>query len=262
MKGFLKWFNSSSKMKRWMLLIVIGIILSCYGIAEILVLKEMSFMEVGKIIVVFIVGFLSIVIGLVGLNKRTLEVLVESTDNRMENKKNVNVKSLIFNKTVYDQGPNIVVIGGGTGLNTVLSGLKKYTNNLTAIVTISDYGEEISNSRKELGTLPLDDIKDSIISLANKENDMNMLLNYQFKTGKLRGLSFSDIYFLAMNEVNKDFTKSIMNSNNILNITGKVIPVTLDQMNITAELENGYTITEKSKIPEITYEKVKTVWIN
>ena len=259
MKGFLKWFNSSSKMKRWMLLIVIGIILSCYGIAEILVLKEMSFMEVGKIIVVFIVGFLSIVIGLVGLNKRTLEVLVESTDNRMENKKNVNVKSLIFNKTVYDQGPNIVVIGGGTGLNTVLSGLKKYTNNLTAIVTISDYGEEISNSRKDLGTLPLDDIKDSIISLANKENDMNMLLNYQFKTGKLRGLSFSDIYFLAMNEVNKDFTKSIMNSNNILNITGKVIPVTLDQMNITAELENGYTITEKSKIPEITYEKVTKI---
>lgn len=256
MKGFFKWLNNNSKMKRWMLLIVVGIILACYGIAEILVLKEMSFTLVGKIIVVFVIGFLAIVIGLIGLNKRTLEVLVESTDKRMEDKKNVNVKSLIFNKTVYDQGPNIVVIGGGTGLNTVLTGLKKYTNNLTAIVTISDYGEEISNSRKELGTMPLDDIKDSMIALANEENDMNKLLNYNFKIGRLMGLSFSDIYFLAMKEVNRDFAKSIMNSNHILNITGKVLPVTLDQMNITAELANGYTITEKSRIPEVVYDKV------
>ena len=66
----------------------------------------------------------------------------------MENRKNVNIKSLIFNKKVYEQGPNIVVIGGGTGLNTVLAGLKKYTDNLTAIVTVSDYGEEASTSRK------------------------------------------------------------------------------------------------------------------
>ena len=121
MKGFFKWFKNESKMKRWMFLILIGILLACYGIAEILVLKEMSFTEVGKIIAIFVVGFLAIVTGLIGLNKRTLEVLVESTDERMDNKKNVNVKSLIFNKTVYDQGPNIVVIGGGTGLNTVLA---------------------------------------------------------------------------------------------------------------------------------------------
>ena len=258
-KGFFKWFQNSSKMKRWMFLILIGILLACYGIAEILVLKEMSFKEVGKIIAVFIVGFLSIIIGLVGLNKRTLEVLVESTDDRMENRKNVNVKSLIFNKTVYNQGPNIVVIGGGTGLNTVLSGLKKYTNNLTAIVTVSSYGEQVSDSRRELGTLPLDDIKDSMIALSNEENQMSKLLNYNFRYGKLRGLSFSDIYFLAMKEVNQDFAKSIINSNEILNIIGKVIPVTLDEMNITAELANGYVVTEKSRIPEVVYDKITKI---
>ena len=259
MKGFFRWFQNSSKMKRWMFLILIGIVLACYGIAEILVLKEMSFAEVGKIIAIFVVGFLSIIIGLVGLNKRTLEVLVESTDERMENKNNVNVNSLIFNKTVYNQGPNIVVIGGGTGLNTVLSGLKKYTNNLTAIVTVSDYGEQVSESRRELGTLPLDDIKDSMIALSNEEDQMNKLLNYKFRAGKLRGLSFSDIYFLAMNEVNKDFSKSIINSNKVLNITGKVIPVTLDEMNITAELANGYVITEKSRIAEVVYDKITKI---
>ena len=252
MKGFFKWFQNSSKMKRWMFLILMGIVFACYGISEILVLKEMSFVEVGKIIAIF-------VIGLVGLNKRTLEVLVESTDERMENKNNVNVNSLIFNKTVYNQGPNIVVIGGGTGLNTVLSGLKKYTNNLTAIVTVSDYGEQVSESRRELGTLPLDDIKDSMIALANEENQMDKLLNYKFRAGRLRGLSFSDIYFLAMNEVNKDFSKSIINSNKVLNITGKVIPVTLDEMNITAELANGYVITEKSRIAEVVYDKITKI---
>ena len=110
MKGIMQWFKSSNKMKRWILLILIGILLACYGLAEILVLKEISFTKVGKIIAIFIVGFVAIVLGLVFLNKRTLEVLVEATDDRMDNKKNVNVKSLIFNKTVYDQGPNIVVI--------------------------------------------------------------------------------------------------------------------------------------------------------
>ena len=259
MKGFMQWFKSSTKMKRWIFLILIGILLACFGMAEVLVLKEITFKEVGKIVAIFVVGFLAIVFGLIFLNKITLEVLVESTDERMEKKSEVNVNSLIFNKKVYDKGPNIVVIGGGTGLNTVLTGLKKYTSNLTAIVTISDYGEEASISRKELGTKPLEDITGSIISLSNNEEEMSKLLNYKFLSGKLRGLNFSDIYFLGMKEVNNSFQDSIIKSNEILNIIGKVIPVTLDEMNITAELENGYIVTEKSKIPEICYEKVTKI---
>ena len=177
MKGFMQWFKSSSKMKRWMFLILIGIILACYGLAKILVMKEISFQEVGQVIAIFVVGFIAIVLGLIFLNKRTLEILIEATDERMENKNNVNIKSLIFNKTVYDKGPNIVVIGGGTGLNTVLEGMKNYTNNLTAIVTVSDYGEKISNSRKELEMLTLNDIKDSIISLSTKKEQIEKLFN-------------------------------------------------------------------------------------
>jgi uncharacterized cofD-like protein len=259
MNGFMQWFKSSNKMKRWMFLILIGILLACYGLSEILVMKEISFQEVGKVIVIFVLGFVSIVLGLIFLNKRTLEVLIESTDERMENKKNVNVKSLIFNKTVYDQGPNIVVIGGGTGLNTVLSGLKNYTSNLTAIVTISDYGEVATNSRKELGTLPLGDVKDSIISLASKDGEINKLFNYEFKEGRLKGFNFSDIYFSAMKEINGNFEDSIIKSNEVLNMVGKVIPVTLDEMKIVAELENGYMVEEKSKIAEVVSERVTKI---
>ena len=259
MNGIIKWFDSKSKLKRWMLIILIGIALVCYGTAEILVLKEMSFGELAKIIVIFVVGVIAIVSGLVGFNKRTLEILIESTDDRMNDKSNVNVKSLIFNKKVYHQGPNIVVIGGGTGLNTVLSGLKKYTDNLTAIVTISDYGEGQTESRKELQTMPLDDVKDSIIALANQEEQIDKLFNYKFTDGKLRNLTFSDIYFSAMKNINNDFSDSIIKSNEVLNIVGRVLPVTLDEMNITAELENGYLVTEKSKISEMVYDKVTKI---
>ena len=259
MNGFMHWFKSSTKMKRWIFLILIGIILCCYGIAEILVMREISFQEVGKVVAIFVVGFVAIVVGLVYINKRTLEVLIESTDERMENRKNVNINSLIFNKTVYDKGPNIVVIGGGTGLNTVLSGLKNYTSNLTAIVTVSDYGEAITNSRKELQTLPLNDIKESIIALSKKDEQVEKLLNHEFKTGKLRGLDFSDIYFLAMKEINGNFEDSIIKSNEVINMVGKVIPVTLDEMKIVAELANGYIVEEKSRIPEVVSEKLTKI---
>ena len=259
MNGLMQWFKASSKMKRWMLLILVGIMLACYGLAKVLVMKEISFQEVGEVICIFVIGFVAIILGLIFLNKRTLEVLIESTDERMENKNNVNVNSLIFNKTVYDKGPNIVVIGGGTGLNTVLSGLKQYTNNLTAIVTISDYGEMATSSRKELEVLPLDDVKDSIVSLSTKDGEMEKLFNYKFQKGRLRGLNFSDIYFSAMKDINGNFEDSVVKSNEVLNMIGRVIPVTLDEMKIVAELANGYIVEEKSRIPEVVQDKITKI---
>lgn len=259
MNGLMQWFKASSKMKRWMLLILVGIMLACYGLAKVLVMKEISFQEVGEVIFIFVIGFASIILGLIFLNKRTLEVLIESTDERMENKNNVNVNSLIFNKTVYDKGPNIVVIGGGTGLNTVLSGLKQYTNNLTAIVTISDYGEMATSSRKELEVLPLDDVKDSIVSLSTKDGEMEKLFNYKFQKGRLMGLNFSDIYFSAMKDINGNFEDSVVKSNEVLNMIGRVIPVTLDEMKIVAELANGYIVEEKSRIPEVVQDKITKI---
>ena len=82
----------------------------------------------------------------------------------MKNKKNVNVNSLIFDRTIYEKGPKVVVIGGGAGLNTVLTGMKRYTNNITAIVAVSEYGKEQTLSRRRLQTaLPLEDIKDRLV---------------------------------------------------------------------------------------------------
>ena len=259
MKGIFHWFKASTKMKRWILLILIGIILACYGMAEVLVLKEVSFEEVAKIVGVFVVGFTFIVIGLICINKRTLELLVEATDDRMEKKSRVNVNSLIFNKKVYNEGPKIVVIGGGTGLNTVLSGIKKYTNNVTAIVAVSSYGKKPTHSREALHILPMEDIRDSIIALSSDENAVWNLMNYEYVESGLEGLTFADLYFDAMKKINGEFTKSVSNSDKIFNMIGHVLPVTLDEMKICAELANGYIVEEKDRIPEVVYDKVTKI---
>ena len=261
MKGIWHWLKSSSKMKRWILLILIGIILTCYGISKILVQKEMQFIDAGKVIITFVIGFTFIVLGLILLNKRNMELFIEATDERMNHKKDVNVKSLIFDRTVYDRGPKIVVIGGGTGLNTVLTGMKRYTNNLTAIVAVSEYGKEPSNSRTQLKTtLPFEEIKDSIVALsADKKGELEKLLNHEMENSKLKGLKFSDIYFTAMKEIYWNNTDAIQQSNLIFNINGNILPATQEEVKICAELENGYVVEEKDKIPEIVNEKVTKI---
>lgn len=259
MKGFFEWFKPSAKMKRWIFTLLLGVVLSCYGLAEVLVMKELLFSEVAKVTSLFVIGFTLIVIGIVCMQKRTLEILIEASDDRIQTKNKVNLKSLIFNKKIYSEGPNIVVIGGGAGLNTVIKGLRKYTNNITAVVTVSAYGKLPSTSRKDLNVLPLDDIKDSIIALSDNEEILDKLLNTEFESGKLKGLSFSDIYFSAMKNISNNFSDSIENSNKIFNTVGKVLPVTLDEMKICAELENGMVIEDKDKIPEVAYEKVTKI---
>ena len=261
MKGILHWLKASSKMKRWIFLILAGIMLTCYGISKVLVEKEMEFVEAGKIIVIFVIGFTCIVLGLILLSKRTMELFIEATDDRMKHNKNVNVQSLIFDKKVYDRGPKIVAIGGGAGLNTVLTGMKRYTNNITAIVAVSEYGKVPSKSRLELGTaLPFEEIKDSLVALsADKKGELDNLLNHEMTNERLKGLKFSDIYFSAMKEIYWNDIDSVEKSNNIFNIIGKILPVTSQEMNICAELENGYIVEEKEKIPELVNEKMTKI---
>ena len=106
--GFFKWFTSKAKMKRWMLLILVGIILVGYGISTLLYFDTLGAIEILKIVGSFVIGFTTIIIGFVFMQKRTLELLVEESDTRKETQ---NVNTLILNKKVYNQGPKIVVIG-------------------------------------------------------------------------------------------------------------------------------------------------------
>ena len=262
MKGFFGWFKGSTKIKRWMFLILVGIVLVCYGISEILISDEMSIEGILKIIAMFVLGFTCVILGLVYIQKRTLELVIEANneeDEENRKKAQVSIQSLIFNKKVYEEGPKIVVIGGGEGVNTIIKGLKNYTNNITAIVTVSDYGVAPTDSRAALNLMPFEDIKGAIASLANENEMMEYLMNYKLKNDRLRDLSFGDVYLTAMNEIFGNITASIENATNVLNITGKVLPVSADEFTICAELENGAIVKEKSKIPEIAYDKVTKI---
>ena len=261
MKGIFQWFKNSSKMKRWILFILLGVILTSYGVALILTSKEaINFKYALKIIAFFTIGFTFVVLGVIFINKRTMELFIEATDKRLSSEKKVNINSLIFNKNIYEQGPNIVVIGGGSGLNTLADGLKRYTNNITAIVTISNYGENLNKNNEKMKYLQLEDIKNGISSLAIEDNSkMKKLLNYKFKGGTLKGVAFSDIYFEAMNDISNGLAEAVNESNNIFKIYGKVLPITEEKMKICAELGNGYVVEEKSRIATMVYEKLTKV---
>ncbi len=261
MNGIFHWFKDSSKMKRWIMLILVGIVFASFGMANMIVSSNaITFLQAAKIIVYFVIGFTCVVIGLVFINKRTMELFIEATDDRIDSDEKVNVNTLIFNKKVYNKGPKVVVIGGGSGLNTILEGLKKYTSNITAVVTVSDYGENFGQNNETMLYRQLEDIKNGIASLAlSDDSKLNELLNYRFSEGELKGITFSDLYFAAMNDITGTTAKAVKESNDIFKIYGKVLPVTKDKMKICAELDNGYLIEEKSKIAETVYDKLTKV---
>ena len=243
MKGFFRWFKSGTKMKRWMFVILLGIISCCYGVSEIIVEQTLSILEVIKVAIFFIIGFALIIIGLVYSQKRILELLIEDTDSRIDsNNKKVNVKSLIFNKKIYSDGPKVVVIGGGAGLNNVLRGLKRYTKNITAIVEYSSYSKQYA-----LG---------GIVALSENEEDAEKVLNTQINKD---GMTFGELLLDVMSANYENKASGMENIGKVLNMTGRMLPVTLDEMKVCAELEDGTIVEDKEELPQIVMDKVTRI---
>ena len=254
MKGFFSWFNSRTKIKRWMLLILVGVCFTCFAIATILTSKVLRPNEIVKIVISFVVGFTSIVIGFVFMQKRMLEILVEAnnTATKKGQKAHKNIQGLIFNKTMYDEGPKVVVIGGGNGLNTVIKGLKKYTKNITAIVNMAEKGKTDHD-------LPYQEIKNSIIAFSDKEDLMRNLFNLNFTDSKLKNMNFGDIYLDAMQDIYQTPSMALKQSTETLNIPGQIIPSTIDETTVLAQLEDGTIVEGKQNIPEIAYNKISKI---
>lgn len=156
----------------------------------------------------------------------------------------------------------IVTIGGGTGSFVLLSGLKKYTKNLTAIVTMADSGGSAGILRDELGILPPGDIRRCLVALSSSPKILLDLFNYRFSTGHLAGDSFGNLFLAALSEISGSFEKAVALASEILKIQGKVIPVTLDKTTLYAQLENSQIIKGEENIdrpkhnPELKIKKV------
>ncbi|MBU3154236.1 YvcK family protein [Clostridium estertheticum] len=233
--------------KRWILLVIVGASILVFGIFELINKEYHSLPKIVLSALIIVLGALIIYVAIIQIIKFFI-ILVNtgSIDVAISSRK---LEDLIYEKRVLIKGPKIVVIGGGTGLSTMLRGLKKYTNNITAIVTVADDGGGSGILREDLGILPPGDIRNCILALADTEPLMDELLQYRFKDGRLKDQSFGNLFLAAMDGISNNFEEAVQKMSSVLAVTGSVIPVTLDNMTLKAKLKNGNIIDGESNIP-------------
>lgn len=155
-----------------------------------------------------------------------------------------------YEKTSLANGPKVVVIGGGTGLSVLLKGLKHYTSNITAAVTVGDDGGSSGRLREAFGVIPVGDIRACIVALADEEDIMEQLFNYRFAQGEgLKGHSLGNLLLVALSAVQGSFQEAVADVDQILHMNGRVMPITSQPLTLKARLLNGETILGESNIP-------------
>ncbi len=153
----------------------------------------------------------------------------------------------------------IVVIGGGTGTFTVLSGLKKYSVELSAIVSMADDGGSTGILRDELGVLPPGDIRQCLVALSTSDLLMRKLMNYRFSSGSLKGHTFGNIFLSTLEKITENFDEAIVKLSEILRLRGHVIPATLNKVRLVAYLPNGIILRGQSLISKSNLEKLRKI---
>lgn len=247
-------------LKRWVLIILVGITVIVYGVFLLLgyhpvhvtsvLLKEML-EEAANILPYRISGIIVIVCGglvvFIAAFKMMLSVVHAYTGQDRES-----IPDVLYRKRHLDKGPKVAVIGGGTGLSNLLKGLKRYTNNITAIVTVGDDGGSSGRLRQELGVLPPGDIRNCITALADEEKLVTELFRYRFEHGEgLEGHSFGNLFISAVCAItNGDMLEATRVASRVLNSCGQVLPSSLTGMTLVAEMADGSTIKGESQIPK------------
>lgn len=168
---------------------------------------------------------------------------------------------LLYSRRHLSRGPRIVALGGGTGLPAVLRGLKHFTSNLTAIVTVADDGGSSGRLRGDLGMLPPGDMRNCMVALADTEPLMEQLFQYRFSSGELAGHSFGNLFLAAMEQVVGDFVTALRESSRVLAVRGTVLPATLDQVVLRARLSDGRIVQGESSIGHAPLPIVE-VWMD
>jgi uncharacterized cofD-like protein len=254
-----KWLSPGLFVKRWLLLSASGFLLAVLGIAiwskltpiyRLLEFISSLFETIANVVPSYISGPLAIAIGLFLLFWGQLRTLGSVTEVfRLEGDEEL--VDMLLTRRRLNKGPKIVAIGGGTGLSTLLRGLKKYSNNITAIVTVADDGGSSGRLRREIGVLPPGDIRNCLAALADEEKLLTELFQYRFEAGDgLTGHSFGNLFLTAMSEITGDLEQAVAASSQVLAIRGKVLPATLSDVRLWAELDDGRIVEGESNIPK------------
>ena len=240
-----RWLYPGMRLKRWLLLLFIGITVLALGTAIFVVDFYRSLPEDSPIFaltgagldrpiraaLVATGGIILTAIGVWGLMRSVVSPFIARGDSVME---------VLYTKRYLGRGPRIVAIGGGTGLSTLLRGLKGYSANITAIVAVADDGGSSGRLRQQLGIVPPGDIRNCIAALADAEPLMTQLMQYRFPPGSgLDDHAFGNLFIAAMTAVTGDFEEAVRESNRVLAVRGQVLPATSVPLNLGAILASG-----------------------
>ncbi len=259
------WLLPGLEVKRWFALIFLGSLLITIGLMIFFNLRPVYFiMEfIRKIAMTVPTDILSIVITIFGAFlffkgwKKTNLSMLDLHNGKEES----TLLETLYIRRKLNRGPKIVAVGGGTGLSMLLKGIKKITNNITAVVTVGDDGGSSGRLREEMGVLPPGDIRNCIAALADDEDLVTKLFQYRFKSGEgLEGHSFGNLFITALCAITGNMVSAIKASSNVLSIRGRVLPSTLDDMRLVAEYEDGTIVKGESDIPE-AHKKIKRLFI-
>jgi uncharacterized cofD-like protein len=274
-RQLLRWFRPGLNIKRWLVLILLGITLLGLGVAVVLIdlyrtnstdplllniLSYASLRFLPRLLRAIIFGGLGV--GLVGLgmwqlNHALLQPFVRPG------------RAVIDELSTFrrlERGPRIVAIGGGHGLASLLRGLRDQTHNLTAVVTVADDGGSSGRLRESLGILPPGDIRNCLAALSSDEDLMTQLFHYRFSgSGGLDGHSFGNLFITALSDITGSFEEAVAESARVLSVHGRVLPSTLHNVRLVADLRvphvtNEIRVEGESHIPEVA-GRVRRVWL-
>lgn len=270
-----RWFVPGLGVKRWYLLILLGVTMLGVGLAIFLldlyrtdstnpillaILSYVSLRFLPRFLRILIFGGLGVgvvIYGIWRLNNSLLRPYVRPG------------YALVDELTNYrrlERGPRIVAVGGGHGLATLLRGLKAYTHNLTAVVTVADDGGSSGRLRESFGILPPGDIRNCLAALSNDEQMLTQLFQYRFSgAGNLDGHSFGNLFITALAEITGSFEGAVAESGKVLSVSGRVLPATLHNVKLVADMQlpnslNQVRVQGESRIPKMA-GRVRRVWL-
>lgn len=248
--SILKWLYPGIGVKRWIGLSAFGVILLIFGTAHLRVQEFWAIKILDTIVVVS--GIIILILGIRMIMRSFMTAFLPSS-------RGSELVDILYQKKHLSRGPRIVTIGGGTGLSVLLTGLKEYTSNISAIVTVADDGGSSGRLRQEFDILPPGDIRNCLVALADASTLMRDLFQFRFDTtSQLSGHSFGNLFITVMTRLTGDFEKAIKETSKVLALRGQVIPSTLNNVTLVAQHKDGSTTVGENKIPK-THKPIEKV---
>jgi len=240
-KRLFMWFYPGIGIKRWIGLGTFGVILLVIGSGG-LRSEDFFIIQILDLIILFC-GIVLLILGIKRLMGSFINAVIPSSGQE-------ELVGILYHRKQLSRGPKIVAIGGGTGLAMLLTGLKEYSSNISAIVTVADDGGSSGRLRQQFDILPPGDIRNCLVALADASTMMRELFQFRFEEGSdLAGHSFGNLFITVMTRLTGDFEKAVRETSKVLALRGQVIPSTLDKVTLAARHKDGSVTEGEYKIP-------------